>query len=99
VRDGEEVTPEPNQDAHREGLWGVFLLNDEFTPMEFVVHVIETVFGMEREAATRAMLRVHEKGIGECGIYDYEVAKSKAQQVMDFVRKHQHPLQCVMEKK
>jgi ATP-dependent Clp protease adapter protein ClpS len=73
--------------------------NDDYTPMEFVVHVLERFFGKDHEAATRIMLHVHHHGIGECGVYTYEVAETKVTQVMDFARKHQHPLQCVMEKK
>jgi ATP-dependent Clp protease adaptor protein ClpS len=77
----------------------VLLFNDDYTPMEFVVHVLERFFNKDRESATRIMLHVHHHGIGECGIYTYEVAETKVTQVMDFARKHQHPLQCVMEKK
>ena len=80
-------------------LYRVLLLNDDYTPMEFVVHVLERFFNKDREAATRIMLHVHHHGIGECGIYTYEVAETKVTQVMDFAREHQHPLQCVMEKK
>jgi ATP-dependent Clp protease adaptor protein ClpS len=80
-------------------LYRVLLLNDDYTPMEFVVHVLERFFNKDREAATRIMLHVHRQGIGECGVYTYEVAETKVTQVMDFARKHQHPLQCVMEKK
>ena len=80
-------------------LYRVLLLNDDFTPMEFVVHVLERFFNKNREAATVIMLHVHNHGVGECGVYTYEVAESKVTQVMDFARKHQHPLQCVMEKK
>ena len=77
----------------------VLMLNDDYTPMEFVVHVLERFFNKDREAATTIMLHVHHHGIGECGIYTYEVAETKVTQVMDFARKHHHPLQCVMEKK
>ena len=80
-------------------LYRVLLLNDDYTPMDFVVHVLERFFNKDRETATRIMLEVHRHGIGECGIYTYEVAETKVTQVMDFARKHQHPLQCVMEKK
>jgi ATP-dependent Clp protease adaptor protein ClpS len=83
----------------RPNLYRVLLLNDDYTPMEFVVHVLERFFNKDREAATRIMLHVHHHGIGECGVYTYEVAETKVTQVMDFARKHQHPLQCVMEKK
>ena len=77
----------------------MLLLNDDYTPMEFVVHVLERFFNKDREAATGIMLHVHHHGIGECGVYTYEVAETKVTQVMDFARQHQHPLQCAMEKK
>ena len=80
-------------------MYQVVMLNDDYTPMEFVVHVLERFFNKDHEAATRIMLHVHNHGIGECGVYTYEVAETKVTQVMDFARKHQHPLQCVMEKK
>ncbi|MBG6211092.1 ATP-dependent Clp protease adaptor protein ClpS [Labrenzia sp. EL_126] len=86
------VTKRPN-------LYRVLLLNDDYTPMEFVIHVVESFFQKNREEATRIMLHVHHHGVGECGIFSYEVAETKVTQVMDFARKHQHPLQCVMEKK
>ena len=79
-------------------LYRVLLLNDDYTPMEFVVHVLERFFNKNREDATRIMLHVHQNGVGECGVFTYEVAETKVTQVMDFARKHQHPLQCVMEK-
>ena len=83
----------------RPNMYRVLILNDDYTPMEFVTHVLERFFSKDREAATRIMLHVHHHGIGECGIFTYEVAETKVTQVMDFARKHQHPLQCVMEKK
>ncbi len=83
----------------RPNMYRVLLLNDDYTPMEFVVDVLQRFFNKDREAATRIMLHVHNHGIGECGIYTYEVVETKVTQVMDFARKHQHPLQCVMEKK
>jgi ATP-dependent Clp protease adaptor protein ClpS len=76
----------------------VLLLNDDYTPMEFVVMVLKRFFGMDLEAATRVMLHVHQKGIGVCGIFTYEVAETKVNQVMDFAKRHQHPLQCTLEK-
>jgi ATP-dependent Clp protease adaptor protein ClpS len=79
-------------------LYKVLLLNDDYTPMEFVVHVLERFFNKAREEATRIMLHVHQKGVGVCGVYTFEVAETKVTQVMDFARKHQHPLQCTMEK-
>ncbi|MEO0327937.1 MAG: ATP-dependent Clp protease adapter ClpS [Pseudomonadota bacterium] len=80
-------------------LYRVLLLNDDFTPMEFVINVLEMFFGKNQEQATQIMLHVHNNGVGECGVYTYEVAETKVTQVMDFAQKHQHPLQCVMEKK
>jgi ATP-dependent Clp protease adaptor protein ClpS len=80
-------------------LYRVLLLNDDYTPMEFVVHVLERFFNKNAEEATRIMLHVHQNGVGECGVFTYEVAETKVVQVMDLARKHQHPLQCVMEKK
>ncbi|MCP8893495.1 ATP-dependent Clp protease adapter ClpS [Shinella daejeonensis] len=80
-------------------LYRVLLLNDDYTPMEFVIHILERFFHKDREAATRIMLHVHNHGVGECGVFTYEVAETKVTQVMDFSRQHQHPLQCVMEKK
>ena len=79
-------------------LYKVLLLNDDYTPMEFVVHVLERFFGKTREEATRVMLHVHQKGVGVCGVYTFEVAETKVTQVMDFARNNQHPLQCTMEK-
>jgi ATP-dependent Clp protease adaptor protein ClpS len=84
--------------AKRPNLYRVLILNDDYTPMEFVVHVLEKFFQKDVEAATKIMLHVHHHGIGECGVFTYEIAETKVTQVMDFARKHQHPLQCVMEK-
>jgi ATP-dependent Clp protease adaptor protein ClpS len=83
----------------RPNLYRVLILNDDYTPMEFVVQVLEKFFQKDIEAATKIMLHVHHHGIGECGVFTYEIAETKVTQVMDFARKHQHPLQCVMEKK
>ena len=79
-------------------LYKVLLLNDDYTPMEFVVHVLEKYFNKGRDEATRIMLHVHHKGVGICGVFTYEVAETKVTQVMDFSRQHGHPLQCTMEK-
>jgi len=78
-------------------MYKVLLLNDDYTPMEFVVLVLQKFFGMTRERATQVMLKVHREGMGICGVYPRDVASSKVQQVADYARKHQHPLQCVME--
>ncbi len=76
----------------------VLMLNDDYTPMEFVVLVLKRFFSMDIDEATRVMLHVHQKGVGVCGIFPYEVAETKVSQVMDFARKNQHPLQCTLEK-
>jgi ATP-dependent Clp protease adaptor protein ClpS len=96
---GTAVITKTKPQTKRPNLYRVLILNDDYTPMEFVVLVLEKFFGKDHEAATRIMLHVHHHGIGECGVYTYEVAETKVTQVMDFARKHQHPLQCVMEKK
>lgn len=79
-------------------LYKVLLLNDDYTPMEFVVLVLERFFNKGREDATRIMLHVHHKGVGICGVYTFEVAETKVTLVTDFARQHQHPLRCTMEK-
>ena len=79
-------------------LYKVLLLNDDYTPMEFVVLVLEKYFNKGRQEATRIMLHVHQKGVGVCGVYTFEVAETKVTQVMDFSRQHGHPLQCTLEK-
>lgn len=79
-------------------LYKVLLLNDDYTPQEFVVWLLEAVFQKDREAATRIMLHVHQTGIGICGVYTYEVAETKVAQVMELARRNEHPLQCTMEK-
>jgi ATP-dependent Clp protease adaptor protein ClpS len=76
----------------------VLMLNDDYTPMEFVVLCLQRFFRMNAEEATRVMLHVHQKGVGVCGVFSYEVAETKVSQVMDFARQHQHPLQCTLEK-
>lgn len=96
---GTLVITRPKPKTKRPNMYRVLLLNDDYTPMEFVVHVLERFFQKTRDEATRVMLHVHHHGVGECGVYTYEVAETKVTQVMDFARKHQHPLQCVMEKK
>ncbi len=79
-------------------LYKVLLLNDDYTPMEFVIFVLEQFFGKSHEDAVQITLHVHHKGVGICGVYTFEVAETKVAQVMDFARQHQHPLQCTMEK-
>ena len=79
-------------------MYKVLLLNDDYTPMEFVVHVLERFFYKSRDEATRIMLHVHRRGVGICGVYTYEVAETKVTQVIDFARRNEHPLQCTLEK-
>ncbi|MGP1284047.1 MAG: ATP-dependent Clp protease adapter ClpS [Parasphingopyxis sp.] len=76
----------------------VLMLNDDFTPMEFVVLVLQRFFSMNMDDATRVMLHVHQRGVGVCGVFSYEVAETKVNQVIDFARENQHPLQCTLEK-
>ena len=78
-------------------MYKVLILNDDYTPMEFVVQVLETFFGMDREKATRIMLHVHTRGMGVCGVFTKDVAETKVTQVNDFSRSNQHPLMCTME--
>ncbi len=79
-------------------MFKVLLLNDDYTPMEFVVHVLERFFQKNRDEATRIMMHVHRRGVGVCGVFTYEVAETKVTQVMDLARQTQHPLQCTIEK-
>ena len=79
-------------------MYNVILLNDDYTPMEFVIMVLEKIFNKKQEEATQIMLHVHKNGIGVCGTFTYEVAENKCKIVMDLAKKHEHPLQCTMEK-
>lgn len=79
-------------------MYKVLLLNDDYTPMEFVVFILESIFNKGQEDAVTIMLHVHQKGVGVCGVYPYEIAETKVAQVMDLARKEQHPLQCTLEK-
>jgi ATP-dependent Clp protease adaptor protein ClpS len=89
----EEAAPETKQPP----LYNVVLLNDDYTPMEFVVDVLERFFRLGREAATRVMLEVHMKGKGVCGVFTYEIAETKVAQVLGYSRDNQHPLMCTLE--
>lgn len=93
-----DVVTKVRPKTQRPSLYKVLMLNDDFTPMEFVVSVLERFFGKDREDATRIMLQVHRQGVGVCGVYTYEIAETKVTQVIDFARQHQHPLQCTLEK-
>ena len=94
---GTSVITRVKPQVKRPSLYRVLILNDDYTPMDFVVIVLQTVFAMSREKATQVMLQVHREGMGVCGTYTREVAAAKVGQVIDLARKHQHPLQCTME--
>ena len=89
---------EAKPNTKKPSMYKVLLLNDDYTPMEFVVDVLERFFNMNAQSATQVMLHVHQQGVGVCGVYTFEVAETKVTQVVDYARKHQHPLQCTLEK-
>lgn len=97
IEDAGLAVKEARPKLKRPPLYRVVLINDDYTPMEFVVEVLETVFGMARNKATRVMLEVHTKGKGICGAYSYEIAETKVAQVTSFAQQQQHPLMCTME--
>ena len=97
-KDQVSVATKTRAKAKKPSQYKVLMLNDDYTPMEFVVLVLKRFFGMDLEQATRVMLHVHQRGVGVCGIFTYEVAETKVNQVMDFARQNQHPLQCTLEK-
>jgi ATP-dependent Clp protease adaptor protein ClpS len=92
------VVTRTKPETKKPSLWRVVMLNDDYTPMEFVVYVLQRFFHKDYEAATQIMLHVHHHGVGICGTYPYEVAETKVTQVIEFARQNQHPLQCTMEK-
>lgn len=92
------VVVKPKPKTKKPSMYKVIMLNDDYTPMEFVILVLERFFSKNHEEATQIMLHVHQKGVGVCGVFTYEVAETKVQQVMDLARQHQHPLQCTLEK-
>ena len=96
---GTSVITRTKTQTKKPSMYRVLLLNDDYTPMEFVIAVLSKYFSKTRDEATRIMLHVHQNGVGECGVFTYEVAETKVTQVMDYARKNQHPLQCIMEKK
>ncbi len=96
--DDSSVLTKTRSKTERPPLYKVMLLNDDYTPMEFVVHVLERFFGLTHAQAFEIMLAVHKKGLAVVGVFSFEVAETKVAQVMDFARRHQHPLQCTMEK-
>lgn len=84
--------------TRKPSMYKVLMLNDDYTPMDFVIHVLTRFFRMSSEQATRVMMHVHQRGVGVCGVFTYEVAETKATQVVDYAQKHNHPLQCTLEK-
>jgi len=96
-RDENVAVQESKPQLKKPSLYKVLLLNDDYTPMEFVVVILERFFGKQREQAVQIMLHVHQKGVGVCGVYPRDIAESKVKLVMDFSKDHQHPLQCTME--
>ena len=95
---GAATITETKPKLQKPSLYRVLILNDDYTPMEFVIYVLERFFQKSREDATRIMLHVHQHGVGVCGVFTYEVAETKVAQVVETARRHQHPLQCTMEK-
>ncbi|KYO49371.1 ATP-dependent Clp protease adapter ClpS [Tistrella mobilis] len=93
-----EVATRPKAATRKPSMYKVLLLNDDYTPMEFVIDVLQRFFSKGAEEATRIMLHVHNHGVGVCGVFPFEVAETKVNQVMDYARRNQHPLQCTMEK-
>jgi ATP-dependent Clp protease adaptor protein ClpS len=96
---GAAVITRTRTQTKRPSMYRVLLLNDDYTPMEFVISILQAFFNKDAQEATQIMLQVHHNGVGECGVYTYEIAETKVSQVMDHARKNQHPLQCIMEKK
>ncbi len=92
------IVTKPRPKTKKPSLYKVLLLNDDYTPMEFVVLILERFFNKNRDEAVQIMLHVHRHGVGICGVFTYEVAETKVAQVIEFARRHQHPLQCTMEK-
>ncbi len=95
---GTGIATKARAKTKKPSMYKVLMLNDDYTPMEFVVMVLERFFSKQHEEAVQIMLHVHQKGVGICGVFTYEVAETKVTQVMDYARKHQHPLQCTLEK-
>jgi ATP-dependent Clp protease adaptor protein ClpS len=95
---GTGVVAKTRPKTKKPSLYKVLLLNDDYTPMDFVVHILERIFGKNRDEAMQIMLHVHRHGVGICGVFTFEVAETKVAQVIEFARRHEHPLQCTMEK-
>jgi ATP-dependent Clp protease adaptor protein ClpS len=95
---GTGLAVKPRERTKKPAMYKVLLLNDDYTPMEFVVYVLELYFNKSGDEATQIMLHVHQRGVGICGIFTFEIAETKVSQVMDLARKNDHPLQCTVEK-
>ncbi len=95
---GTAIVTQTKTKTQKPAMYRVLILNDDYTPMEFVTYVLERFFNKSRESALRIMLHVHQNGVGVCGVFTYEVAETKVAQVIETARRHQHPLQCTMEK-
>jgi len=95
---GTGVVAKTRPKTKKPSLYKVLLLNDDYTPMDFVVHILERIFGKNRDEAMQIMMHVHRHGVGICGVFTFEVAETKVAQVIEFARRHEHPLQCTMEK-
>ena len=96
---GAAVITRTRTQTKKPNMYRVLLLNDDYTPMEFVISILQSFFNKNSDEATQIMLHVHHNGVGECGVFTYEIAETKVALVMDHARKNQHPLQCIMEKK
>lgn len=96
--EGTGLAVKPRMRTKKPAMYKVLMLNDDYTPMEFVVYVLESFFSKAAEEATQIMLHVHQRGVGVCGVFTYEIAETKVTQVMDLARQNQHPLQCTIEK-
>jgi ATP-dependent Clp protease adaptor protein ClpS len=96
--DGSGIALQTRTRTKKPAMYKVLMLNDDYTPMEFVVHVLERFFGKSRAEATTIMMHVHRRGVGVCGVFTYEVAETKVNQVTEFARRNQHPLRCTLEK-
>jgi ATP-dependent Clp protease adaptor protein ClpS len=95
---GASVVTERKPEVRKPSLYKVLIHNDDFTPMDFVVMILETYFNKDKVSATEIMLAVHNKGVGTCGVFPFEIAETKVMQVMECARENEHPLQCTMEK-
>lgn len=94
----DHIKTTPSKQIQKPPMYKIIMLNDDFTPMDFVVHILETIFQKDNEEAVRIMFEVHTTGMGNCGVFTYEVAETKQAQTIQLAQKHQYPLRCVLEK-